>query len=461
MGNTYRKIVIVAGTRPEAIKLAPIIWSLKDLGLDFIFVWTGQHYGYEMSKIFFDELGLPKPDIDLDVRSGSHAEQVAKIIIGVENIVRGFDNSGIVIAEGDTNTVLGAGLAAVKSGWLLGHVEAGLRSFSRIMPEEINRVVVDTIANIHFAPSINAVLNLLYEGITPWRIHLVGNTIVDVVYNIMHKIRDSEEKILEELNINEKFGLVTLHRAENVDNPSRLKRILSALKEVSKDIELVFPIHPRTRRKLSEFNLRNLVNDSRIKIIKPLGYIAFLGLMSKAQLVLTDSGGVQEEALTLAIPCITLRNNTERPETVHVGGNFLVGDDPRRIIEMSKYVLEHREEIVRRIKSFENPYGDGRAGERIARILKEIVEDEETYDRYAFKEPDYRDVGDPIYILVEGDKFAGLKVEDFQKEYPNFIITLIYDENGKPIIPFPDRTIKNTWKLRIWGPRKHIEKLLR
>jgi len=273
------------------------------------------------------------------------------------------------------------------------------------------------------------------------------------------KIREYQEKVLGEFNINENFGLVTLHRAENVDNPNRLKRILFALKEISRDIELVFPIHPRTKRKLSEFNLWNLVNNSKIKIIKPLGYFEFLGLMSRAQVIFTDSGGVQEEALTLAIPCITLRNNTERPETVHVGGNFLVGDEPRRIIETSKYVLEHREEIIRKIKSFENPYGDGKAGERIARVLKKIIEDEETYNRYAFKEPDYRDVGDPTYILLEGDKFDGLKVEDFQRDHPSLIITLIYDKNGKPIIPFPDRIIKSAWKLRIWGPRKHIERL--
>jgi len=456
-----KQIVIVAGTRPEAIKLAPVIWSLKDFGIDFTFVWSGQHYDYELSKIFFEELGLPEPSFDLDIRSGSHAEQVARIMVSIEGVLRRLNSGGVVVAEGDTNTVLGASLAVVKSGWLFGHVEAGLRSFSRVMPEEINRIVAGAVANLHFAPSVNAVLNLLYEGVPPWRVHLTGNTIVDAVYSVSPKIREYGEKALRELNIDGDFGLVTLHRAENVDNPIRLGRILSALREISRELELVFPIHPRTKKRISEFNLWNLLEGLGIRVVKPLGYFEFLGLLSRAQVVFTDSGGVQEEALTLAVPCITLRYNTERPETVWVGGNFLVGDETGRIINVAKHVLEHREEIVRKIKSSENPYGDGRAGERIAKMIKKIVEDEETYNRYAYKEPDYRDVGDPTYILVEGSKFAGLKVEDFHREYLDLMITLIYDENGNPIIPFSDRVIKSNWKLRIWGPRKLIEKLFK
>ena len=456
-----KRIVFVAGTRPELVKFLPVIVALNKLEVSYCFVWSGQHYDYELSRVFFEELGLPEPDFDLDVRSGSHGEQTARIVMGVERVLRGLSGGGVVVAEGDTNTVLGASLAAVKSGWLFGHVEAGLRSFNRVMPEEINRVIAGAVANIHFAPSVCAVLNLLYEGVVPWRVHLTGNTIVDAVYGVLLRVRKRGEKTLEELGIDGEFGLVTLHRAENVDNPGRLKRILSGLREASRETKLVFPMHPRTRKRLSEYNLWGLLEGSGIVVTKPLGYFEFLGLLSRAQLVFTDSGGVQEEALTLAIPCITLRYNTERPETVWVGGNFLVGDDPKRIVEATKYVIEYRDRIVAKIRNTENPYGDGRAGIRIAEVLKEIVENEHEYKRYAYVEPDYRDLGQPTYALVNGDRFAGLSIKDIHRNYPGLIITLIYDEKGNPVIPYPDRTIKNGWKLRVWGPRKVVESLFR
>jgi len=329
------------------------------------------------------------------------------------------------------------------------------------MPEEVNRVIAGVVANIHFAPSVNAVLNLLYEGVTPCRVHLTGNTIVDTVYKVLPRIRKYGEEVLGELNIEGSFALVTLHRAENVDNPVRLKRILSALREISKEVTLIFPIHPRTRRRLSEYNLWNLLEGSGIRITKPLGYFEFLGLLSKAHLVFTDSGGVQEEALTLAIPCITLRYNTERPETMWVGGNFLVGDDPKRIVETTWYIIENRDKIIARIRNVENPYGDGRAGIRIAEILKGIVGHECEYKRYAYDEPDYRDVDQPIYVLINGDKFAGLRIRDIHRKYPKVMITLIYDEEGNPIIPYPDRVVKEKWRLRLWGPRKVVKSLIR
>jgi len=456
-----KDIVVVAGTRPEIVKLAPVMWALESIGKSFVLVWSGQHYDYELSRIFFQELGLSDPDFDLDVRSGSHGEQTARVMTGVEGVLRRLGDGGIVVAEGDTNTVLGASLAAVKAGWLFGHVEAGLRSFNRVMPEEINRVVAGAIANIHFAPSVNAVLNMLYEGVEPWRIHLTGNTIVDAVHSLLPKIREYGEKILGELGVEGSFGLVTLHRAENVDDPVRLKRILSALREVSRDVKLVFPIHPRSRRRLSEYNLWSLLEGSSIRVVKPLGYFEFLGLLSRAQLVFTDSGGVQEEALTLAVPCITLRYNTERPETVWIGTNFLVGDDRKRIIETTRYVIENRDRIIARIMNTENPYGDGRAGIRIAEILKRIVEDEGKYEHYAYIEPDYRDLDQPIYVLVSGDKFAGLRIRDIHREYPGLIITLVYDEKGKPVIPYPDRIVREGWRLRIWGPRKLVDSLIK
>ena len=451
-------IVLVAGTRPEAVKLAPVVWALNQLDQDFTFVWSGQHYDYEMSKIFFRELNLPEPDFNLDVREKTQGTQVAHILMGIENIVKKSSDCGIIVAEGDTNTVLGAALASVKSGWLFGHIEAGLRSFSRIMPEEINRVIADSIANIHFSPSVNSVLNLLYEGVIPWRIHLTGNTIVDTVNRVLPDIKKRGNKIVEEMGIKENFGLVTLHRAENVDNPRRLKNILSALKTISKDLTLIFPVHPRTRKRLIEYKLLRFIEKSNICLVRPIGYFDFLGLLSKSEIIFTDSGGVQEEALIIGVPCITLRYNTERPETVWKGGNFLVGDDYEEIVRTAKCVVNNRDEILEKIGKGENPYGDGKAGERIARTLKELDQDKEVFKRYAYVEPDFRYHFDPTFRMIEGVAYTGMRIKDFKEEYKGTFVTLIYDEYGNPLIPFDDRIIESSWVLRIWGPRKLLDR---
>jgi len=455
-------IIVVVGTRPELVKLFPVIAMLNRLGVRYCFVWSGQHYDYELSRVFFKELGGLVPDYDLGVGSGSHGFQTARVVQGVEEVLKKIGGKGVAVAVGDTNTVLGAGLAVVKAGWVFAHVESGLRSYDRYMPEEINRVVADHIANILFAPSIQAVLNLLYEGIDPWRIRLTGNTVVDAVKMVMPRVEKERDKILAELGIDKPYALVTLHRAENVDHVDRLSNILKGLREVLKEIQLVFPIHPRTRRRIEEFGLGYLLNG--LRIIKPVGYIEFLALLSSAEMVFTDSGGVQEEALTLGIPCITLRKNTERPETVWLGGNILVGDDPRRIVEAYRYVAEHREEIVKKIRSVENPYGDGRAGERIANILKRLAEDRELFTRYSYSretEPDYRDSDYPTHIIIDGSMFEGMKVEGVHQQYRGMYITLIYDERGRPLIPYSDTIIRRGWRLRVWGPRKTVESLAR
>ena len=455
-------IIIVAGTRPEFIKLVPIIRNSKRLKGYYTFIWSGQHYDYELSRVFFEEFGGLEPDYDLSVGSDSQGVQTAKIIQGVEGVLKRFSTPGIVVAVGDTNTVLGATLAAVKASWVFAHVEAGLRSFYRFMPEEINRVVADHVANVLFAPSIQAVLNLLYEGIDPWRIFLTGNTIVDAVRMILTRIEKERSKVLAEVGIEEPYALVTLHRAENVDYVDRLGKILKGLQRVSKEIRLVFPIHPRTQKKVKEFGLENILKG--LKVVKPLGYVEFLSLLSGAEMVFTDSGGVQEEAFTLGIPCITLRRNTERPETVWLGGNILVGDDPERIVGAYRYVVEHREKIVRRVRNVENPYGDGKAGKRIAALLERLVEDKGIFNRFAYSarnEPDYRNSDYPVQVLVDGAIFESMRVEEIHSKYPGVFITLIYDEKGKPLIPYVDTLIRRGWKLRLWGPKRILESFLK
>ncbi|HDJ89105.1 MAG TPA: UDP-N-acetylglucosamine 2-epimerase (non-hydrolyzing), partial [Thermoprotei archaeon] len=411
-------IIVVAGTRPEAIKLAPLIWELDRRGLNYIFIWSGQHYDYEMSKIFFEELGLPQPNYNLDVRSGSHAEQTSKIMIGLEKIV---GNGNIIVAEGDTNTVLAAALVCAKTRNIFAHVEAGLRSYDRSMPEEINRIIAGSIAGIHFAPTVRSMLNLLYEGVSPDRIFITGNTIVDVVLKCRDTALSRSQKLLDNMGFREReYVLVTVHRAENVDNPIRLKNILRGLSNISEKIPLIFPVHPRTKNRVERYGFKKLLEN--LVVIKPIGYFEFLGLLAKSLFVITDSGGVQEEALTLKIPCITVRYNTERPETIDVGINFLVGADEKRIVEMANYIFKNNDLIRRKVEGKINPLGDGKAGLRIAEILEEFLEKD-----FSSFNTDFRDLGQPLYILIPADRYEGLTILDFHERFKGIMITLIYD----------------------------------
>jgi len=368
-------IMIVAGTRPEAIKLAPVIEGLNKLEVDYTFVWSGQHYDYKMSKIFFEQLGLPEPDENLDVRSGTHAEQTAKIMIKLEEVIDKCKPS-IIVAEGDTNTVVATALTATKKLIPFAHVEAGLRSWDRTMPEEINRIVADAIAELHFAPTELAAVNLMHEGIPLEKIHVTGNTVVDVVYKYKDYAVREGENLLSKLNL-EPFSyiLVTTHRQENTDNSERLENIVRAIIELSKKYVIVFPIHPRTVNRLEKYSLWSKLSSRNIHILKPLGYFQFLGLLMKSLIVLTDSGGVQEEACTLKIPTITLRYNTERPETVLVGINKIVGTEWQKIVEEAIKSIDSRSEIIKRAGIIPNPFGDGRAGEKISLILKHKLEE--------------------------------------------------------------------------------------
>ena len=427
MASNRGSIMIVAGTRPEAIKLAPVFWNLDKLGVDYAFVWSGQHYDYEMSRIFFEQLGLPEPDMDLDTRSGSHAEQTAKIMVGVEKAIEELKPS-IVVAEGDTNTTLAVALTSVKKLVPFAHVEAGLRSWDRTMPEEINRILADAVAELHFAPTGLAAINLMHEGIPLRKIHITGNTVVDVVYKFRDYVAKQGKEFLNKLGLEpHSYALVTVHRQENTDDPQRLGNIVKALIEISKQHPIVFPIHPRTVNRLQSYGLwSQLSSRGNIHLLKPLGYFQFLGLLMNSLVVLTDSGGVQEEACTLKIPTLTLRYNTERPETVLVGVNKVIGTETQKIVEETIKVINSRRQIVGNAESVPNPLGDGRAGERIAMVLSNAVEDhiqveaidsrENPYITYALLE--LHDVGEVVKNI--GDIIAlyderGTSISDLSK----------------------------------------------
>lgn len=344
-------IAIVLGTRPEIIKMSPVIRECERKGLDYFVIHTGQHYSYEMDKVFFNELELPHPRYNLDVGSGSHAEQTGRIMAGIEKIIA-KEMPDIILVQGDTNTVMAGALVASKLHIKVGHIEAGLRSFDRNMPEEINRVVTDHVSDYLFAPTEIAKKNLIAEGIANDKISVTGNTIVDSVYQNL-EIARKNVRALEDLGLKSReYLLATVHRAENVDDRSRLKEILLGLKRVAKDLTLpvVFPVHPRTEKKILEFKF----NLEGIQAMNPVGFLEFLQLESNARLTLTDSGGVQEETCILGVPCVTLRDNTERPETLEVGSNVLAGADALRIVELARQMLLQG-------NVWKNPFGDGNA----------------------------------------------------------------------------------------------------
>jgi len=348
------KVAIVLGTRPEIIKMSPIIRGLEEENMEYFILHTGQHYSYNLDQVFFEQLKLPQPKYNLRVGSGTHAEETGKMMIGIERVL--FDEKpDIVLVEGDTNTVLAGALASVKVGVSLGHVEAGLRSFDRSMPEEINRIVADHVSDILFAPTEVAKRNLLREGIPEEKIHVTGNTIVDAVYQNL--------KLAETINVqfaDDDYFLVTVHRQENTDNPMRLRNIIEGLKLVREyfNMPIIYPIHPRTLKRIKEYG----IDVEGLNLIEPLDYLSFLKLESKAKLIFTDSGGVQEEACILRVPCVTLRYNTERPETLEVGANVLAGTEPKQILEKTKIMIDAK-------RDWENPFGDGKAANRIINII--------------------------------------------------------------------------------------------
>jgi len=323
------KILTVVGARPQFIKLAPLSKILRENGISEIIVHTGQHYDENMNDLFFKELEIPEPDYNLGIGSGNHGEQTGRMLIEIEKIML-KEKPDLVIVYGDTNSTLAGALAASKLHIKLAHVEAGLRSFNKRMPEEINRVLTDHVSDILFCPTQTAVENLKNEGITNG-VYLVGDVMFDALLHFS-KISDMKSNVLERLNIKPKeYYLATIHRAENTDNYERLKNILTAFSKM--DEMVVFPIHPRTRKMINYYGLDDLLENDNVKVIDPVGYLDMLKLEKNAKAILTDSGGVQKEAFWLKVPCITLRDETEWVETVNLGWNRLVGSDVEKILE--------------------------------------------------------------------------------------------------------------------------------
>ena len=344
--------------------MSPVIRGLLIKEIGFFILHTGQHYSYNLDRVFFEQLELPQPVYNLEVGSGSHAEETGKMLIGIEKVLL-EEKPDVVLIEGDTNSVLAGALAASKLHIEIGHVEAGLRSYDRSMPEEINRTLTDHCSDYLFAPTEKAKAILLGEGIPEERIFVTGNTIVDAVHQNL-EIANEQDSILNTLHLSPKeYFLVTLHRQENVDDPARFLSILKGLDSLADEFHLpvIYPIHPRSRKRMQEFGFKS----ENITLSGPVDFLGFLQLESNARLVLTDSGGVQEESCILGVPCITLRDNTERPETLEVGANILAGTTPEKILECSQVMLG-------RENNWGNPFGDGKAGERIAGIIMEGID---------------------------------------------------------------------------------------
>ena len=323
------RIVNVVGARPNFMKIAPIVDEMRRRAdrLESLLIHTGQHYDDSMSESFFEDLKISRPDITLGVGSASHAEQTARIMLALEPVLSGYRPDWVVVV-GDVNSTMAATLVASKLQMRVAHVEAGLRSRDRTMPEEINRIITDALADLLLTPSRDADRNLLREGIAPEKIRFVGNVMIDTLRRHLERAREST--VLERFAVHPKdFCVMTLHRPSNVDNKQTIEGILDATAAIAERLPVIFAVHPRTRARITEFDLdKRLESKSRVMLTEPLGYLDFLQLYSNSRLVLTDSGGLQEETTVLGIPCLTLRDNTERPITVTEGTNRIVGNDP-------------------------------------------------------------------------------------------------------------------------------------
>ncbi len=329
------KIACVVGARPNFMKMAPLLRAVEASGkIDVTLIHTGQHYDQELSSVFFEQLEIPKPDISLEVGSGSQAEQTARILERIEPVLqRGVEGRAFdwLVVVGDVNSTMAAAIAAAKLGIPVAHVEAGLRSFDRKMPEEINRLVTDSISTLMLVSDPAGMDHLRREGHGEEKLHLVGNLMIDTLFHSLAKAKSLDT--LKELNLEPKgYGVVTLHRPSNVDDRATLSAILDVLQDVSQDLPLAFPIHPRTRSRIENFGLiEKLAENGNIRVLPPLGYLEFLALTSGSRVIVTDSGGLQEESTALSIPCLTMRENTERPITVTEGSSTLVGNDAKSL----------------------------------------------------------------------------------------------------------------------------------
>lgn len=359
-----KKVIHIVGARPNFIKAAPLIKKMNKLCIDNLVIHTGQHYDHNMSQQFFNELNIPKPDYNLGAGGGSHATQTANIMIGCEKVFLD-ENPDMIIVYGDVNSCVAASLVASKLHIPITHIESGLRSFDKKMPEEVNRIITDSLSDILFLTSPDALHNLKKEGIDWRKCHLVGNTMIDSLVSLNHKFDKS--KILESLHLEKKsYTLITLHRPSNVDDKHMLIEMMDSIVEISKHINCVFPMHPRTKNNLIKFKVyKNYKNIESLKIIEPLGYIDFMCLQKNTKVVITDSGGVQEESSFFNVPCLTVRDNTERPITIENGTNKLIGTDYRNIIKNIKTIDFNGKSNI--------DYWDGKSSDRIVQILMEVL----------------------------------------------------------------------------------------
>ena len=355
----------VVGARPNFMKVAPIVAQLHtrpDLFTSLI-VHTGQHYDEKLSKVFFDDLAMPVPDVNLNVGSGSHAQQTAAVMASFEPILI-ESQADLVLVVGDVNSTIACALVAVKLGVQVAHVEAGLRSFDRTMPEEINRILTDQLSDLLFTTEASAELNLRAEGVSGEKIHFVGNVMIDTL--LTHRDRAAALKVPEALGlIRGEYAVLTLHRPSNVDDPATFEQLVEALSSIADETPIVFPVHPRTRARVAQsVAAARLVDRGHLRLLDPLGYLEFIALLDASRVTLTDSGGIQEETTILGVPCLTLRENTERPITVTHGTNAIVGTNPTRINEAWRRVTSEPPTTGR------PPLWDGRTAARIVDVLK-------------------------------------------------------------------------------------------
>lgn len=356
-----KKVLHVVGARPNFMKIAPVYEGLKKYAnIKQIILHTGQHFDYNMSDVFFEELGLPKPDINLEVNGGSVLNQIGNGILKMEKVLLDL-KPDLVCIYGDINATAFTSICASKMGIKIAHIEAGLRSFDKEMPEETNRIIADSLSDYLFTPSRDGNENLINEGKSENQIFLVGNVMIDTLKKFIPKAKNTTFRF----SVPNNFALATLHRPSNVDDKNNLLNLLSCLKEIGKECKFIFPMHPRTKAKLDESEVSNYKN---ILFVEPLSYFEFITLEQKAKFIITDSGGVQEESTYLGVPCFTLRANTERPITITVGTNILVGLNIQSLKENLEAFVNGK------IKKASIPeFWDGHAGERIAKIISEII----------------------------------------------------------------------------------------
>jgi UDP-N-acetylglucosamine 2-epimerase (non-hydrolysing) len=357
------RILHIVGARPNYMKAAPIMREMFRYPNEFhqLLVHTGQHYAPQMSQVFFQELDIPQPDVNLNVGSGTHAWQTAQVMMRFEPVLEDYQPDWVVV-YGDVNSTLACSLVSAKLGFPVAHVEAGLRSFDRSMPEEINRILTDQLSEALFSPSEDADRNLRAEGVAASKIHLVGNVMIDTLIHLLPKSQSHWYQLAP--NLPSKYILVTLHRPTNVDHADTLAEIMSALETISIQVPVLFPVHPRTRDRLKEFDLQP--KSSRFQLLEPLGYLDFLSLQEHASLVLTDSGGIQEETTYLGVPCLTARSNTERPITISMGTNQLVESESTSLVQAMQASLSGS-----RQKKKSPPLWDGYTAGRIVKVFRQ------------------------------------------------------------------------------------------